>query len=78
MDINQLKHELDLLGVNPSRYSLTGELKADSIIVVDNYGKWEVFYLDERGGRNNYVYFKSEEDACLYVYELFAPNLAQE
>lgn len=50
---------------------MSGDLKSDAIILFHNYAKWEVFYLDERGGRNDERAFVTEEEACLYIYELF-------
>ena len=32
-------------------YSLYGELLPDRIVLYENYGKWEVFYFDERGNK---------------------------
>lgn len=67
----ELKKLLDFLGINPKEYSLEGELNTDTIVLYQNYRKWEVFYLDERGGRNNEKNFNSENDACLYIYNEF-------
>lgn len=50
-------------------YSLYGELLPDRIIMYENYKKWEVFYLDERGGRKMLRTCRSEEDACVFVYQ---------
>jgi hypothetical protein len=71
MDIVELKKELNKIGVNPNRYSLNGSLDWDKIILYKNYSKWEVFYLDERGERNDEKIFNSEEDACLFIYKCF-------
>lgn len=75
MDRTELKKELDLLGVGEARYSLYDELKSDCIILFHNYYKWEVFYLDERGGRNEEKSFKTENEACLYIYGLFKDSV---
>lgn len=72
----ELKKKLDLLRVNSHRYSLDGELLADKIILYNSYHKWEVFYLDERGGRNNEKIFYSENEACEYIYKLFKESKA--
>lgn len=74
MNRDKLKKELDKLGVDPNEYSLDGDIESDKIVLYQNYFKWEVFYFDERGGRNEEKVFYSEEDACLYIYELFKAN----
>lgn len=71
MDRNELKKKLDLLKVNPQEYSLESELVPDNIILYHSYDKWEVFYLDERGGRNHQKVFYSEDEACRHIYKLF-------
>lgn len=74
MNKDILKKELDKLGVNPNEYSLNGNIESDKIVLYQNYSKWEVFYFDERGGRNCEKVFCNEEDACSYIYELFKSN----
>jgi len=71
MNKEELKIQLDLLGVKPTRYSLNGELEPDRVILFHNYNVWQVFYLDERGGRNDQRDFPSESEACLYLYKIF-------
>jgi hypothetical protein len=68
----ELSNKLSLLGIDKAQYSLDGELKPDSIILFRNYSRWEVFYLDERGGRNNERIFTTESEACCYIYGLFS------
>lgn len=74
MNKDELKKELDKQGINSNEYSLNGDIDSDKIVLYQNYDKWEVFYFDERGRRNNEKIFCSEEDACSYIYELFKPN----
>lgn len=71
MNRTDLERELDLLGVNTYRYSLYGELNPDTMILYQNYNKWEVFYLDERGGRETKGVFDSEAEACDYLINYF-------
>ncbi len=71
MNSIELKEQLDLLGVNEVRYSLNGELNIDSIILFNIYNEWQVFYLDERGGRNDKRVFQTEKEARLFVLNLF-------
>lgn len=75
MKIEELEKELNRLKVKKNEYSLNGELKPDAIILFSNYSKWEVFYLDERGGRNDEYFFTSEDEACQYIYDLFLKNI---
>lgn len=74
MNKDTLKKELKKLGVSPNEYSLNGDIRSDKIVLYQNYSKWEVFYFDERGERNYEKVFYNEEDACLYIYELFKSN----
>lgn len=71
MKVLELDQKLQDLKIDPRSYSLNGDLKPDAIILFHNYAKWEVFYLDERGGRNEEKFFLSEDEACLYIYMLF-------
>lgn len=71
MNKQELVRELEKLNVDKRLYSLDGELKPDAIILYNFYSQWEVFYLDERGGRNDKKVFGSEEEACDYVYKIF-------
>ena len=71
MGRSELKKKLDLLGVNPSYYSLEGDLGPDRIVLYNSYDKWDVFYQDERGGRHDKRIFSSEGEACDHVHDLF-------
>lgn len=70
MIVKDLKDKLKKLNIKESHYSLSGELKSDSIILYYNYTKWEIFYMDEKGHRNQLGIFDKEEDACNFFYEL--------
>lgn len=70
MNRHQLKKELDRNGVNEDSYSLWGDLTSDKIILYHNYSKWEIFYLDERGGRKMMKVCGSESDACIFLYRI--------
>lgn len=74
----ELKGELDLLNVDSNSYSLNGVLNPDSIILYNSYDTWQVFYLDERGGRDDEKLFQSEEEACKYILKLFKDSKAIE
>ena len=62
---------LQALGVKPSAYALDGSLDPDSIVLYQNYSIWEVFYHDERGGRNDVRMHPSEADACTDILNRF-------
>ncbi|WP_211253764.1 hypothetical protein [Flavobacterium daejeonense] len=71
MNIADLKEKLIELQVNPSYYSLNQGLKSDAIMLNSYHNTWEVFYLDERGGKHDEFIFSNENDACLYIYDRF-------
>ncbi len=75
MTIRDLEYKLNLLGVNPSQYSLTGELNSDTVVLTHTLSFWNVFYFDERGGRNSEHNFDSESEACDYIYSLFEESM---
>lgn len=71
MNKNELEYKLNLLEVRPSSYSLEGEILSDRIVLYNSYHNWEVFYIDERGGRHDVKVFSSEDEACQYIYKIF-------
>ncbi|MCF6182812.1 hypothetical protein [Lutibacter sp.] len=69
MNSKELEIKLDELKVPKRYYSLKKGLLPDRFYLVtveDSY--WEFYYFDERGGKNNYKKFLSEENACNYFY----------
>lgn len=66
MNIVNLLKELDELGVPKRYYSIDGKLLSDSYVLNEVYGKWEYFYFDERGNKNNCKIFDDENEACLF------------
>lgn len=72
MNIIELKAKLNELGVEPNEYSLEGSVANwNTIVLYKNYNIWEVFYIDERGNRDDKNTFQSENEACEYIYEEF-------
>jgi len=71
MNRKDLKEILDQLQIKETEYSLFNELFSDRIILYHSYDDWEVFYLDERGGRNDKIVFKDESAACDHILNLF-------
>ncbi len=68
MKRKELEIKLKAEGFAPNTYSLYGELNTYSIVIYHNYYIWEVFYLDERGGRNMLGLCSSEDEACDLLY----------
>lgn len=66
----ELITELNLLNIDSNTYSLDGDLIPDSIVLYNSYQNWEVFYLDERGGRSDMKKFSSEDQACNYMLRI--------
>jgi hypothetical protein len=71
MNVDDLKNRLIEMQINPLYYSLDGGLKSDSLILNIYYNKWEVFYMDERGGKHDELIFNNENEACMYIYNRF-------
>jgi Immunity protein 59 len=71
MDIHELQQTLQTLGIKEIRYSLNGDIKTDAYILVSNYTKWEVYYLDERYVKRDEKNFSTESDACEYILKKF-------
>ncbi|MBK9564730.1 MAG: hypothetical protein IPO37_05955 [Saprospiraceae bacterium] len=71
MTILQLEKKLIKLNVSQREFSLKGDLMFDAINLIRNYDKWEVFYLDEKGNRNDQLKFDDESSACEHIYSLF-------
>jgi len=71
MNKAELIRALDQLNVPLTHYSLEGDLLPGRIVLYNSYNDWITFYLDERGNRNEEQTFKSENDACKNIYNIF-------
>lgn len=71
MNIKELEQALSNMHVPVEFYSLNGDILPDRIVLLKNYFKWEVFYFDERGNRDQEKIFSSEEEACDYIFQYF-------
>ena len=70
MNTEELKKELNKLKIPENFYSINEKSwLADAYILQKNYYIWEFYYVDERGGKNDYKTFKTEDDACEYMLE---------
>ncbi len=77
MKKQELERQLAELGVRAGFYSLNGELLPDRVVLYQNYNRWEVFYFDEKGNREDFHSFDNETDACDYIYRYFADRTSQ-
>jgi hypothetical protein len=64
VNIKQLENTLLKMNVSSSYYTINGSLKTDTYVLNEVHGKWEYFYFDEKGNRQNYKVFEKEEEAC--------------
>jgi hypothetical protein len=69
MKRTELSKVLEYEGIPSDWYSLYGDFLADRVVLFENYGKWEIFYVDERGGRNVLKICGSEESACDFIHQ---------
>ena len=76
MDIESLKKELKRLQVPERWYSINGSLQHDTYFLIQNYHRWEYFYFDERGNRNEYKVFTDEGEACEHFLRTMKQELA--
>lgn len=75
MNLQELKKEIEKLGVPSHWYSINGHLCSDTYILNEVYYYWEYFYMDERGGQNDYRRFENENDACTYFLEVLKSEM---
>lgn len=70
MNIKELKLKLDELKVPNRYYSINGNNTPNTYILQRVYSYWECYYVDERGGQNDYHRFDNEHDACRYFWKI--------
>ncbi len=56
-------------------YSLDNGLKPNAFILYKNYAKWEFFYLDERGVRNDFKEFTNGEEALHFLWAMLEKEM---
>lgn len=69
MTLDELKNKLERSNVPKRWYSINEGLKPDACILYKNYAKWEFFYLDEKGNRNDFKVFTNDEEAFAYLWK---------
>ncbi|TCW60399.1 hypothetical protein [Treponema sp. J25] len=68
MNTKELKMILERENYDPHSYSLDGMNQWECYCLEKSYGAFHVFY-NERGNRVGEKTFKSEDEACRYLYE---------
>ena len=76
MNSKELKIKLDELNVPSRYYSINSNIASDRYIFRDVYTYWECFYIDERGGQNDYHRFDNEEEACDYFLKILNAEMS--
>lgn len=75
MNRTELKEKLETLGIKNRNYSLYGDLNSGSIVLYHSYYEWQVFNLNDRGVRESFKVFNSEEEACKYILDEFIKGI---
>jgi len=70
MNIRGLQTKLNELGIPQRDYSINGDVAPDTYVLNKVYTNWECFYVDERGGQNILKEFDTENEACVFFYNL--------
>jgi hypothetical protein len=75
MNREQLKAQLNSLGVDPNAYSLSGGLPNEQYVLGEEAnGQWGVYY-SERGLKTGLRLFDSESSACSFFLEKITRDL---
>ncbi len=73
MTVEELKKQLDAIGVPDDLYSLLiGGFPNEAYCLIKNEDGWEVYY-SERGEKSDIQQFASESEACEYMLEELKP-----
>lgn len=69
MTVEELKKQLDAIGVPDDLYSLLiGGFPNEAYCLIKNEDGWEVYY-SERGQKSDAQQFENESEACEYLFE---------
>ena len=72
VQLKELKHASDLyLNLFPEYDNTAENPRFAGLYVVENGDMWDVFEVNERGGRDLAGRFYTQEDACEYIYCFF-------
>lgn len=68
MTLKEFKDNIRKFNVPNELYSLEDGIKANAYILNKNYEKWDFFFLDEKGDRNNFIQFDDSQEAYSYLW----------
>jgi hypothetical protein len=68
MTLDELMEKITANDVPDRWYCIDDGLKTDALHLYKNYSKWEYFYLDERGNRNDFIVFYSDDEAFEFLW----------
>lgn len=79
MDAKELVEILNFENIPNEQYSINSSYYGDVLVMQKKKNRncvyWEIFYIDERGGENDYRCFNKEDIACKYfLYKLLESN----
>ena len=79
MNRKELAKLLEIEGIPSTMYSLCGDFfTPNRIVLYENHAKWEVYYIDERGGRTLLISCMSEDAACAYIHQKMINQMPRE
>lgn len=75
MTVDELRAELDRLGVPRNFYAINGHLSSDTHILERVHTYWQYFYFDEKGSACDHRKFEKETDACEYLLQVLKTEM---
>lgn len=75
LDTISLVEKLNEIGIPGRYYSINGDLIADTYILNQVHDKWEYFYFDERGNKNDCMIFNNKKEACIHLFKVLETEM---
>ena len=76
MTVDELEKKLSAMGVPKRYYAINTSYLSNTYVLQKNYYVWEFFCTDERGGKNDYKTFKTEDEACEYMLKALKEEIS--
>lgn len=71
MKVKQLKIQLESLGIPNNIYNLESNVSNSGTVLYQNYDKWEIIHIGDKGEQKIIKVFNNEEDACQFILSEF-------